>query len=545
MESKEKIYVTGHVHPDTDSIASAIGYSFFKKAQGYNAVPCRLGKLNHETSYLLNRFHFEEPMLLKDARKTLSEIELDSAESIRPETTIYETIKKMQETQRTAFCVVNNEGKIEGIVTKSNLSNISLGDTASGIELLKETSIENIAKTISGKIIYQDEQIHLNGKVSIIALTSSKLNNYEIQDRIVIVGDDQQAQMELIQKGAGMLIAVWTKEIQPEVIAEAKKHHCPVIVSGHGSMNTSRYIYFAPPVSLVMSKKLIYFHSSDLVEDTGRRMMTSRYRTYPVVDGNGKLQGYVSQYHILNATNKKIIMVDHNEFSQSVQAIEKAQLLEVVDHHRICDFSTIQPVSFRNEIVGATATIVANMFRENQIPIPCDLAGILLGAILSDTLLFQSPTCTQKDKDTANILAALANLDIDAFGREIVEAQALSGSDDIIEQINQDIKSYDIHGTTVVVSQVMTSSLTNVQTKVDQIQDQVNEYAEKKDMKLLIVAFTSIIDQGSILFAAGENANWVNEAFPNNDETYAIQNGLLSRKLQIVPKLTEVISRYA
>ena len=223
---------------------------------GYHAVPCRLGKINNETAYLLKRFHFEEPMLLKDARKTLAEIELDPPDYVSPETTIYETIRKMQDTKHPAFCVVDEDGNVQGMVTKSNLSTIGLGDTASGIDLLKETSLDAIAKTINGTIVYRDEDMHINGKVSIIALTSSKLDHYEIKDRIVIVGDDSAAQKELIQKGAGILIAVWTKEIAPEVVETAKQYHCPVILSGHGSMNTSRYIYFAPPVKLVMRKKL-------------------------------------------------------------------------------------------------------------------------------------------------------------------------------------------------------------------------------------------------------------------------------------------------
>ena len=544
MSMKETVYVTGHIHPDTDSVASAIGYAFFKRAMGYHAVPCRLGKINNETAYLLKRFHFEEPMLLKDARKTLAEIELDPPDYVSPETTIYETIRKMQDTKHPAFCVVDEDGNVQGMVTKSNLSTIGLGDTASGIDLLKETSLDAIAKTINGTIVYRDEDMHINGKVSIIALTSSKLDHYEIKDRIVIVGDDSAAQKELIQKGAGILIAVWTKEIAPEVVETAKQYHCPVILSGHGSMNTSRYIYFAPPVKLVMTKKVILFHTSDLAEETGRRMMASRYRVYPVVDNREHLQGYVSQYHIMNACSKKIILVDHNEFSQSVQAVEKAELLEVVDHHRICDFSTIQPVSFRNEIVGATATIVATMFRENQIQMPEELAGLLLGAILSDTLLFQSPTCTEKDEKTANMLAALADLDIDTFGKEIFQAQADSGNKTLIERINQDIKSYEIHSSKVIISQIMTASLEEVQNRAEEIQEQVNEYADKKDMKILLVVFTSLPDKGSILFAAGENAGWMEEAFPNQGVPYAVHEGLLSRKSQIVPRITEIINQY-
>lgn len=543
MATKETIYITGHIHPDTDSIASAIGYAFFKKAQGIPAVPCRLGKINHETEYLLKRFHFEEPVLLKDARKTLAEIELDPPEYVTPETTIYETITKMQETQHPGYCVVDDNGKVLGMVTKSNLSTIGLGDTASGIDLLKETSLEHIAKTIKGTIVYEDPLMHINGKVSIIALTSTKLDHYEIKDRIVIVGDDSQAQQELIKKGAGILIAVWTKEIQPEVIATAKEYHCPVIISGHGSMNTSRYIYFAPPVRLVMTKNLITFHTNDLAEDAGRKMMASRYRIYPVLDTKDHLYGYVSQYHIMNATNKKIILVDHNEFSQSVQAVEKAQLLEVVDHHRICDFSTIQPVSFRNEIVGATATIVATMFRENQIPIPQNMAGLLLGAVLSDTLLFQSPTCTEKDIRTANMLAALADVDLDAFGKDLFTAQADRSQQTLTEMITQDIKSYEIHTKKVMISQIMVPSLKEIQQKADELQEEINDYADKKEMKLFVAAFTSVTDKGSILFAAGENAGWIEEAFPDT-ENHAVQEGILSRKSQLLPRITEVINKY-
>lgn len=546
MEQKEPIYITGHQHPDTDSIASAIGYAFFKHARGYRAIPCRLGKLNSETSWLLKRFGFEEPMLLQDARKTLGEIELDSPVSVSPEDTIYETILKMQELHRAAFAVADTDGKMIGMVTKSDLSTIGLGDTASGIELLRKTSIDDICRTINGTMVYRDTQFHINGKVSIIALTAAKLENYEIQDRIVIVGDDPDAQAELIRKGAGTLIVVWAKEIQPKVLKVAEEFHCPVIISGHGSMNTSRYVYFAPPVKLVMTTSLVTFSTKELAEDAARKMMTTRYRTYPVVDQEGHLAGYVSRYHIMNYTNKKIILVDHNEFSQSVRAVEKSQLLEVVDHHRIYDFATSQPVSFRNEIVGSTATIVATMFRENQIPIPQNLAGLLLAAVLSDTLMFQSPTTTDKDRETANVLAALADLDIEDFGREMFAVQAENGSRSISDLVGQDIKFYEIQSCRVMISQVMVSSLAEIRNRADEIQQQLDLYAAQKTPDLLVTAFTSVLDKGSVFFGAGEKAAWVTEAFPDREgDAHSIQPGILSRKQQILPTITNTIDRFS
>lgn len=546
MAKEDPIYITGHLHPDTDSVASAIAYAFFKRASGVKAIACRLGPLNSETKYLLDRFHFEEPYLLKDARKTLGEIDLDSPEAVGPETTINETISLMQKTGRPSFAVVDESGKMMGMVTKSDLTSVGLGDTASGIALLKITPVSYIARTISGKIIYDDPEKHVNGKVSIIALTKSKLANYEIRDRIVIVGDDPRAQEELIRKGAGILIVVWAKEIDQRVIDTAKEYHCPVIISGHGSMNTSRYIYFAPPVKLVMKTKLITFRENMLAEDAQRKMMTSRYRSYPVVDDEGRLIGYVGRYHIINYKNKKVILVDHNEFSQSVRGLDKAQLLEVVDHHRINDFATSQPVSFRAEIVGSTATIIASMLRENQIPIPQNLAGLLLGAILSDTLMFQSPTTTDKDRTNASILAALADLDIDTFGKELFSVNSVDADGDITEMISQDIKYYDIRTCRTMISQVIVKTLEDVRNRQQEIQDQLDAYAEKKDIDLLVVAFSCIMENGSIFFEAGEHADWAQEAFPDRQgETHSLQKGVLSRKAQILPMLTEVVSKYA
>ncbi|MBR2767404.1 MAG: DHH family phosphoesterase, partial [Solobacterium sp.] len=236
--------------------------------------------------------------------------------------------------------------------------------------------------------------------------------------------------------------------------------------------------------------------------------------------------------------------VDHNEFSQSVKAVEKAQILEVVDHHRINDFATSQPVSFRNEIVGSTATIIATMFRENQIPIPAGLAGLLLGAVLSDTLLFQSPTTTKKDIDTANLLAAIADLDIPEFGREMFAVSAANMKQSLQETIVQDIKYYDISGCHTMISQCMVSSVRALIGREKEIQSCLESLVEKKGLDLVVTAFTSVAEEGSVFFAAGEKKAAVEEAFPDTSEVgHDLQKGILSRKSQILPKLTAVLER--
>lgn len=545
MHSNEKIYVTGHLNPDSDSIASAIGYAFFKRCKGIPAVACRLGALNPETKWLLDRFGFDAPLLLKDARKTLREIDLDEPSSVNEHATLYEVIQKMDQENRPAFGVVDDHGILKGMITRSDLARIGLGDTAFGIELLKHTSIEAMAKTVSGTVVYNDAETHINGKVSIIALTADRLENYEITDRIVIIGDDSEAQKQLIEKGAGALIVVWAKQIREDVLSCARLHHCPIILSGHGSMNTSRYLYFSPPVNLIMTTKMIRFEQNELAEDAGREMQKTRFRNYPVTDEQGRLIGYVSRYHIMNLLNRKIILVDHNEFSQSVRAIEKAQLLEVVDHHRINDFMTRQPVAFRSEIVGSTSTIIASMFRENQIPMPSNLAGLLLGAVLSDTLMLMSPTTTDKDITEANILAALADLDIDTFGKEMFEVSARHGDEPYSALYGSDLKYFEIRMKRIGITQIMVSDLQAIRKESEEIEKSLQEYTANRDTDLFLCAFTSIGEKGSVFYACGNLAGLITKLYPDKEgETHSIQHGILSRKAQILPDVSNLISEY-
>lgn len=546
MKKKSPVYITGHRHPDTDSIASSIAYAFFKKSMGIPTIPCRLGSLNSETTYLLDRFGFQAPLLLQDARMKLSEIEMDAPICITPDTTIYDTLQVMQK-NNLAYCGVVDEARhLLGMVTKSDISVVGLDDTARSIDILAHTSSENIRKTLNGTILFDDPAATINGKVSIIAMTEAeRLNFYDVEKRIVIVGADTNAQKKCIQLGAGMLVIVWADAVDESVIEEARLHHCPIILSGHGTMNTSRYLYFAPSVERIMKKNPISFHTNELAEDVGVKMLRNRYRAYPVVDPNEQLVGYISRYHIMDAPKRKLILVDHNEFSQSVNAIEKAEVLEVIDHHRINDFSTSQPVSFRNEIVGSTATIVATIFRENQIPIPPNLAGLLLGAVLSDTMDFHSPTTTPRDISTANILAAIADLDIEDFAREMFSITSNQDKVSFSDMINQDLKIYDIHSCKLSISQVIVPSAKDTRRDSREICAVLDRFAQKKRIDLAVLVFTSILENGSVIYAGGSRAPWAVEAFPNQDEIeHSFQENLLSRKQQILPALTNVITEY-
>ena len=541
MERQKTVYITGHRHPDTDSIASAIAYALLQRRKGINAVPCRLGPINTETRWLLERFGFEEPMLFEDARATIKEIDMDPPLTITPETTIYETLQLMKQNNKQSYGVVNQKGQLLGMVTRSDLSRVGLGDTAAAIQLLKDTPLDYIAKTIRGFFAYRDEEYHFNGKVSIIAMTETGLNDYDIRDRLVMLGNDTEAQKAAIRKGAGILVVVWTKEIAPEVIELAKAHHCPIIISGHGTMNTSRYLYFAPPVRLIMLKSLVSFNMDEFVEDVGKKMLKSRYRSYPVIDNNNYLRGYLSRYHILDYRNKQVILVDHNEYAQSVKGVEKADLLEIIDHHRICDIATSRPISFRNEIIGSTASIITSIYMENQMDIPKNVAGLLLGEILSDTLKFRSPTTTPKDIGLAKTLAHIADLDIDAFASEMFRVSSNISQKSVQELITQDVKTFQIDSHKVMIAQIIISAVDEVHSIEDELQQEMNSFAIDKELDLFVAAFTSILENGSIFYASGPLSEIVTEAFPNHHGAHSFQEDILSRKNQIVPLLSRAI----
>lgn len=467
---------------------------------------------------------------------------MDEPITISPEATMHETLYQMDQTGKRSLGVVNQKNQLLGMVTKSDLATIGLGDTALSIRLLRETPISYIAKTINGQLIYDDSQLHFNGKVSIIAIAETRLKNYDLKDRLVMVGDDTDAQLAAIRKGAGVLIIVWADSVEEEVIEQAKRAHCPIILSGHGTMNTSRYLFFAPPVKLIMQKKLISFNVNDLVQDAEKKMMKTRYRSYPVVDDENRVHGYVSRYHILNSHNKKVILVDHNEYAQSVKGIEDAELLEVIDHHRIGDIFTSRPISFRNEIIGSTATIIASMYMENQLPISKELAGLLLGAILSDTLKFRSPTATLKDQGIASALAMVANLDIDIFAKELFQVTSNIRGKSMRELIEQDIKRFEIDDHPVMIAQIIALELDEAREIEAELRKEMKQIVKERNLDLLVVAFTSILENGSVFLGEGAWKEVVKEAFPwKKNDPFTLQEDILSRKNQIVPMLTRAI----
>ena len=541
---QDVIYITGHQHPDTDSIAAAIGYAFFKRANGVKAIPCRLGKIGTETKYLLDRFGFPEPMLLEDARVKMSEIEIDEPTTVMPDKTIYEAIQLMHGAGKQTCAVVDEADRVVGMLTMNDIALVAMGDTAETEKLLEDVSPENINTAISGRIIYRAPDRHIRGRVSVVAITKEDIAIHDIKDKIVVAGDDPEAQKHIIEMGAGLLILVRTENVSEEVVETAKKYGCTVIISGHSTMNTSRYAYFAPPISKIMATKIVKFYANELAEDVGVKMMRTRYHAYPIVDENDKIVGCASRYHIMNSRNKKIILVDHNEFSQSVRAIDKAEVLEVIDHHRINDFSTKRPVAFRNEIIGSTATIVATMFRENQIPIPQNLAGLLLGAILSDTLMFRSPTCTEIDRSAALALAEIADVKVEELASAMFEAGSDFSNKTENEILNQDFKIFHAGAVSFGVAQISAMS----RAELDKVQKRIEPYLEQmmgeKQIQMIFIMLTDILNESTFLVYRGADSAQIAASAFNCEvnEKGIMLKGVVSRKKQLIPNLINTLA---
>ena len=541
----QSIYVIGHRQPDTDCVAGAIAYAAYKKALGFDARPAVLGQMNPETRFLLKKFGFEEPEMLDDARVRLDQIELDSPISISEDTSLLEAVRAMDENGREALAVTDGDWKIRGWISRSDISRLSLTDTLTSASLLKETPASFFARAVNGVIVYDDPLMELNGKVSIVtAATKKSLRNYEVKNRIVIVGNEENVQEQLIEKGAGLLIVVWAKKIDADVLEAARAHHCPVIISGYGATNTSRYLFLAPPVSMIMQTSVTSFYGYEFADDALKKSSRTRFRTFPVVNADRRLTGYATRYHLMNYRNRRLILVDHNEFSQSVPSVEKAEILEVIDHHRIRDFSTPGPINLRNETVGATTTIVATMYRENSVPIPPALAGLMLGGILSCTLNLQSPLTTERDRRTCDILAALADVDREEFAREMFSVSWDLEGKTAETLLNLYARHYDFGEYRVRMARVLIPDRTFMTEDPERIQEELEEYTDNHRLDFCALVFVSILDNGCIYFLAGSRAGWAAEVLPVRDiHDHAMTEGVGAFFMQTVPALQEAFVR--
>lgn len=543
------ILITGHRNPDSDSICAALAYADLKRQLGDNAIAIRLGNINPETSYILDRFKQEPPKLMSKLETEIKDITIDEVLTVSEDATIKEAWDLMSHHNRKAIAIVDKNEVLLGLTTLGKITDTLLSLIKNEFNLMAQTPYENIAKVIWGNVLIKPKNYNPSGIISISSGVLVEKKEIGFKDKIVLVSTREHSQIKAIETGASLIVVCFAKESQitQKVQDLAKEHGCGIIYTTLDMFSTSQSITQAIPIKLIMTTDLILFHTSDTLSEVKNVINKSRFRTYPVVNNSNKITGFISRYHLWNHEKIKLILVDHNEINQSIEGIEEAEIIEIIDHHRLGDIETNSPVMFRNEIIGSTSSIITKLYIENRITPSKAIAGILLGAILSDTMNFNSPTCTPRDHELGVYLAEIAGVNIDDYAREIFNASATLSNKSIDEIVLTDFKEFDIEGFNVAISQINVIDSDKVFEMKDGINNFLNKLCEDHEYDLGVVMITDINEKGSYIITAGPSSQMFEHAFEGkkmNIKDLEFIPGVLSRKKQMIPNIAYAINKF-
>jgi len=538
--SRKTIYVTGHRHPDSDSIISAMAYAYLKQQLGYDAIAVRIGETNKETEYILKRFDEFAPPLVSDIRTCLRDIDFDDVITCRPDTNIGRAMEMMNNNKKKVIAITDENDDLVGMATISDITAHIVGHPDKRAQLLADTPLGALAEILRGQVAYRAPDFSTNGQLMI----AGKGQTADCLGKIVVTGDDPDNQLAAIDYQARMIIASGSAGFIPAVMAQAREHGCTLMTTPMSIYDVTRYVDLAAPIKLVMSSKLTSFKLDDQVDDVKIRINNSRFRSYPVLDSRNHIVGTVSRFHLFRHTNRNLILVDHNELDQSIAGADEANILEIIDHHRLGGLRSAAPVFFRNEQVGCCATIITEMFQERRIEIPAELAGLLCCAIISDTVAFRSVTCTDTDRREAAYLAQIAQLDLDDLGTEILAASATISQKSAREIVLNDIKRFDIEKFKIAVGQINVVDFRSIAPRRQEVDDYLREYAEQNGLSFCVMAFTMVDGSGTYLLAQGPDCRPIEYAFDKlgvKTAGFIFLPKVMSRKMQILPLLNEGI----
>jgi len=544
---KNVIYVTGHKNPDSDSICAAYAYAELKnKTSDIPVIPVRLGNINRETQYILDRFEAKAPEFLETVKLKVEDLEIDKIAAISPDISLKMAWNIMRDKNVKSLPVADKNEHLVGVLSISNLTSSYMDIWDNEILSKSNTSIENILDTLSAKEIYINEGVQkFPGKIAVAAMQPESLSTIIKEGDIAIVGDRPDVQEALIDLKVSLMVIAGSYELSSELVEKAKANGVNVISTPHDSFTTSRLIIQSIPVSYVMAKEnLVSFSEDELVDDIRPTMIETRFRSYPVTDTNGKVLGTISRYHLISDFKKKVIQVDHNERGQSVDGLDEAEILEIIDHHRVADIQTNNPIYFRNEPLGSSSSIVAKCFFERDLVPSKQAAGLLCGAIISDTLLFRSPTCTEQDITICKKLAEIAGIsDIDEFAKEMFKAGTSLQGKTVEEIFNQDFKPFKIGSMKIGVAQVNTMDIDGFMPLKEDMLSYMSKKANDESFDEMILLLTDILTEGSQVLVAGNVPEVVEKTFNVTlEDSTAFLPGVLSRKKQVIPPLTNVIT---
>ncbi len=546
MKKEKEIIVIGHKNPDSDSICSAIAYSRIKRQMtGENYVPKRAGDISKETSFVLDYFGVEAPEYLSDVRTRVEDIDWKTVPGVDKYMSIREAYLLMKDYEVTTLCITNQDNMLNGIITMTDIAGSGMDVLDNRIVSRAKTPYRNIVRTLDARVLCGDVDKSLyDGRVSIGANTPERMVNYISQGDVVILGDRFESQFFAIEVGASCIILCTNSDPNPTILELAKARDCIILSSPYDSYTVSRLLNQSMPVEYFMKgKDLLTFELEDFTDEVKDVMSKERHRYFPVTDHAGHYLGLISKRNLLAMEKKQVILVDHNEKNQAVDGIQRAEILEIIDHHRLGGMESINPLLFRNQPVGCTATIIYQLANEANLELDRVTAGLLCSAILSDTLMFRSPTCTATDKAAAEALAAIAGLNIEEYAQQMFEAGSDLSSRSTEEIFYQDYKTFNTSGKDFGVGQITSVSQAGLQ----QIQPNIQEFMEKKVKEnpnmMFFFMLTNILEESTTLVCCGSGAKDLLQIAYHQEigDDGIVIPGMVSRKKQLLPDLIAAI----
>ena len=544
MLKEKKVFVIGHKNPDTDSICSAIAYAALKnKTDDGVFVPKRAGEVNNETKYVLDFFDVETPEFIGHVGTQVKDVEIKPTPSLNEGISLKNAWNKMRDLRESTMPIVN-DGVLEGIISVKDIATANMDIYETRILAISHTKYTNVLDATDGTMIVGDSEEEITkGKILIGAANPDLLENYVEDGDMLLTGNRFENQLCGIEMNAGCIVVCTGAPISKTIQKLAKENNCKIISTPHDTLMVARLISQSAPVRYFMKKDhLITFSREDFISDIRDTLAKIRHRDFPVLDRDGKYCGMLSRRSLLNMDNKKIILVDHNEKGQAVDGIDEAEILEIIDHHRLGSMETALPVFFRNQPVGCTGTIIYDLYQENNVEVDKKIAGLLCSAIISDTLMFRSPTCTPKDKKAAEELAKIAGIEIQEHAEKMFRAGSSLADKTPEEIFYQDFKKFSGNDKNFGAGQISSMD----KTELEQLRPKIAAYMEGavKEGEMLFFLLTNILTESSDLVFAGEGAKeLVETAFGEPEENWVHVPGLVSRKKQFVPSVLHVLQQ--
>ncbi len=546
--SEEKpIYVIGHKNPDTDSICAAIAYANLRNViEGTDRyVPRRAGHTNPETKFVLKTFNIRKPEYLDTLEPRIRDVGMRTTAGIDAETSLKKAWEQMKE-EKLRTLPVFRDGELVGMITQGDIARSMMEEHDSTVLSSSAVSCRNIVETVDGELIVGDpDAVFKEGTIAIGAANPEVMVQHIKPHSMVIMGNRADAQISALEQKADWLIVCLGSEVFEQIKRLAKENKCNIIVTPHSTYKTARLINQSMPARHVMyDGDLVFFHEQDFVKDVKKTMTKVRLRYFPILSRENKFMGMISQRNLLDMEKQQVILVDHNEKTQSVDGIESAEVIEVIDHHRIGGLQTAAPVFFRNQPLGCTCTIVARMYKENGVEISKDMAAIMCSAILSDTLCFKSPTCTDIDRKIASELAEIAGIEPEKFAEEMFRAGS-EVSDKTEEEIfYQDFKVFSVEGRDIGVAQITIVGEDLIEKLSERMLPFMHELLGRTHLDAAMLMLTDVMKESTELLFVNkkeqqEMKTVIEEAFRvKAEEDHVFLPGLVSRKKQLMPRIT-------